>query len=128
MVDTAPPCAGEQAPSAPDFDPAKLNPLAPPAWLAELLAFTPVPLRTRRDGWTPERQRRYVAALAFTGSGRLAAASVGMSVQSACHLRRRAGSASFTGACGRAWAIGKGRRRAAAKVARAAVTFSPLGS
>ncbi len=30
--------------------------------------FTPVPLsRSRRDGWTAERQRAFVAALARTG-------------------------------------------------------------
>jgi hypothetical protein len=44
---------------------------------AAALDFTPVPLRSRRDGWTPERQRLYVAALARTGHGGKAAAAVG---------------------------------------------------
>jgi hypothetical protein len=44
----------------------------------EELAFTPVPVRARRDGWTMARQRRFVLALALTGSVTLAAASVGM--------------------------------------------------
>ena len=34
---------------------------------AALPDFIPVPVRYRRDGWTSERQRLYVAALAETG-------------------------------------------------------------
>ncbi len=58
-----------------------------PAHLLALLAFAPVPRRARRDGWTPERQRRYVLALAATGQGGGAAALVGMGPQSACAAR-----------------------------------------
>jgi hypothetical protein len=63
------------------------------------LAFTPVPIRRRRDGWTPERQRRYVAALGETGHFGKAARAVGMTEQSAARLRRRPGAASFDAAC-----------------------------
>lgn len=58
-------------------------------------AFLPVPLRPRGDGWTSERQRAFIEALADGGSVRAAAASVGMSEQSAHALRRRAGASSF---------------------------------
>lgn len=63
--------------------------LPPPAHSADLpalLEFTPVPVRARHDGWTPERQRLYVAALAETGHGGKAAARVGMSEQSTRRL------------------------------------------
>lgn len=66
---------------------------------AHLLTFAPVPLRARRDGWTPERQRRYVLALAATGHGGRAAALVGLSPQSACALSRRPGAEGFSRAC-----------------------------
>jgi hypothetical protein len=72
--------------------------------------FTPVPLRARRDGWTPERQFGYVVALAEFGHGGRAAEAVGMSEQSACRLRRRPGAASFNRLCGAAWQLAKQRR------------------
>lgn len=79
--------------------------------------FTPVPVRARRDGWTPERQFAYVVALAETGHGGLAAEAVGMSEQSACRLRRRPGAAEFNRLCAAAWQLAK-RRRARARLAR----------
>lgn len=30
--------------------------------------FTPVPRKPRHDGWTPERQKAFIAALADTGA------------------------------------------------------------
>lgn len=67
-----------------------------------LPAFAPVPLsRSRHDGWTPERQRAFIAALARTGVVAAAARAVGMGVTSAYNLRRRAGAESFS----RAWTI-----------------------
>ena len=39
----------------------------------DLLDFEPVPRRPRADGWTPEVQRAFIAALAVTGSDRQAA-------------------------------------------------------
>lgn len=62
----------------------------------ELPEFTPVPLsRNRRDGWTPERQRAFIAALADTGVVAAAARAAGMGVTSAYNLRRRPGATSF---------------------------------
>lgn len=58
-------------------------------------AFLPVPLRARGDGWTPERQGRFIGFFAETGSVAEAARRVGMSRESAWRLRRRAGSESF---------------------------------
>lgn len=54
-------------------------------------AFTPVPGRARRDGWTPERQQQFLAALARAGTVTAAARAVGMTARSAYTLRRRAG-------------------------------------
>ncbi|MES2444125.1 MAG: hypothetical protein V4574_14955 [Pseudomonadota bacterium] len=55
-----------------------------------LLLFTPhVPRRVQAGGWSPERQRCFIAALARTGVVRAAAASVGMSASSAYQLRAR---------------------------------------
>jgi hypothetical protein len=54
-----------------------------------LPAFTPVPRQTQRhDGWTPERQRGFIAALADTGSVRHAAHAVNMTPEGAYLLRR----------------------------------------
>ena len=55
-------------------------------------AFDPVPSRSsRHDGWTPERQRAFIAALAMVGIVSWAAAAVGMSRKTAYDLLRRAG-------------------------------------
>lgn len=61
-------------------------------------AFTPVPVRARRDGWTAERQRMFIATLADTGCVGRAALAAGMSRESAYRLRRRKGAESFTAA------------------------------
>ncbi|MES2442711.1 MAG: hypothetical protein V4574_07755 [Pseudomonadota bacterium] len=61
--------------------------------------FTPVPLlRTRHDGWTPARQRIFLAALADSGVVSRAARAAGMGVTSAYNLRRRKGAESFAAA------------------------------
>ncbi len=65
---------------------------------ARVPAFVPVPLRGRADGWTPDRQARFLAALALTGSVREAARRVGMARETAYRLRRRAGAESFAAA------------------------------
>lgn len=68
----------------------------PPEIEDDLPDFTPVPLtRHRHDGWTPERQRGFIAALAQTGVVAQAARSVGMSSASAYNLRRRPHAESF---------------------------------
>lgn len=78
--------------------------------LADAPEFTPVPMeRARHDGWTPERQRMFIAALSATGTVNSAARSVGMTRMAAYNLRKRAGAESF----GQAWdlAIHTGRAR-----------------
>lgn len=57
-----------------------------------------VPLRTRRDGWTPEKQRDFIEHLADTGCVKAAAAAVGMSETSAYRLRRRSDARAFDAA------------------------------
>jgi len=60
--------------------------------------FSPVPLRARADGWTPERQRGFIAALARCGCVLAAARHVGMARETAYRLRRRRGAQSFAAA------------------------------
>jgi hypothetical protein len=74
------------------------------------LDFTPVPTSTRHDGWTPDRQRLFIAQLASHGGVSAAARAVGMTPQSANRLRKRAGAEGFA----RAWdaALDEGRMRA----------------
>lgn len=61
-------------------------------------AFTPVPVRARRDGWTPDRQRAFIAALAKSASVDAAARAAGMRRETAYRLRARADAASFAAA------------------------------
>lgn len=85
------------------------SPAYPPALAARLehippdaLDFAPVPVKARRDGWTPSAQGTFVLALAsgLTVSG--AARAVGRSRQTAYRLRERPGAASFAAAWDRA--------------------------
>jgi len=62
---------------------------------APLVDFDPVPRRYRQDGWTAERQRAFISALADTGSVKHAAARVGMSSEGAYYLRRQPGAEGF---------------------------------
>jgi len=64
-----------------------------------LPTFEPVPRKYRHDGWTPERQRAFIRALADTGSVSRAARAVNMSPEGAYYLRRQPGSEGFR----RAW-------------------------
>ena len=65
-----------------------------------LPGFEPVPRKNNRhDGWTPERQRAFIHALADTGSVSRAARHVNMSPEGAYYLRRQPGSEQFR----RAW-------------------------
>lgn len=62
--------------------------------------FTPVPrLKHRHDGWTPERQRAFIEALADTGCVTRAAAMVNMAQANCYTLRRAPGAEEFR----RAW-------------------------
>jgi hypothetical protein len=61
--------------------------------------WVPVRRRPRTDGWTEEKQRRFIEALADTGLVSHAAKAVGMSRESANRLRRSPHGAAFA----RAW-------------------------
>lgn len=65
---------------------------------APLPDFTPVPLRYRHDGWTPERQRGFIEALADTGCVSRATAIVNMSLEGVYYLRRQKGAEEFRAA------------------------------
>jgi hypothetical protein len=74
--------------------------------LGDLLEFEPVPRKTKRvDGWSPEKQRAYVAALAATGSRRRAAHALGMAPYGVVNLLQCEGSDSFRAACEKAMEI-----------------------
>jgi hypothetical protein len=81
---------GESAPSAPDF--------------------TPIAVRARRDGWTPERQRVFIAWLTKGLRPGRAAERAGMSRKSAYALRSRPGGEGFAAAWDAAVAIASGGR------------------
>ncbi len=67
-----------------------------PVPAGELPDFTPVPRKCERhDGWTPDRQQRFIEALADTGSVESACRAVNMSSVGAYYLRRQAGAESF---------------------------------
>jgi hypothetical protein len=71
--------------------------------------FTPVALdRVRHDGWTPERQRLFLVALAALGTVDSAARAVGMSRISAYTLKKRVGAESFADEWDRALGFGRG--------------------
>ena len=75
--------------------------------------FTPVPMaRNRRSGWTPKRQRAFIAALARWGSVSAAAREVGMSARGASRLLDRDGCESFARAWDRAVDLARDRLRA----------------
>ena len=61
--------------------------------------WVPVRRVARHDGWTDEKQRRFIETLADTGQVALAAAAVGLSRESAYRLRRQPHAAAFA----RAW-------------------------
>ena len=70
---------------------------APARWpaYARVPLFLPVPVRARADGWTLDRQGRFVGYLAETGCVAEAARRVGMSRMAAWRLRRRRGAESL---------------------------------
>jgi len=66
-----------------------MSPPAPRPAKPRLPDCTPVPRKCQRhDGWTPERQRAFIEALADCGSVKSAANSVGMTDAGAYQLRR----------------------------------------
>lgn len=60
--------------------------------------FTPVPRKYRYDGWTAERQRAFIAALAETGSVKAACRQINMAATGAYFLRRQPGAEGFAAA------------------------------
>lgn len=82
----------------------------------DLLAFAPVQTTARRDGWTPDRQRLFIAILADHGCVSEAARVAGMTPQSARRLRARSDASGFA----HAWTIARqmGRERAHAEAVR----------
>lgn len=82
-----------------------------PAPRRRVPAFTPVPLRFRRDGWTPIRQADFLGRLAETRCVAAAARHVGMTRESAYRLRDRFGAESFAAAWDAILAIPCGPRK-----------------
>ena len=69
--------------------------------------FTPVPRKQpRHDGWTPERQKAVIEALADTGCVAIACRMVNMSQPSFYQLRRQPGAESFRAAADAAQTLG----------------------
>jgi len=104
------PAPSPETASADVASPFGLQPAEPP----DRLAFEPVPLRHRRDGLTPQKQREYVEALADTGVVREAAARIGISEQAINRVRRRADARSFDRSCEAAQMFGARRLRSIA--------------
>jgi hypothetical protein len=75
------------------------NPDSPADYNPEEYRWVPVRRRPRYDGWTEEKQRRFIEVLADTGIVSAAAKAVGMSRESANRLRRSPDGAAFS----RAW-------------------------
>lgn len=72
-----------------------------PSAAGEPAPYPPVQLRYRHDGWTAERQRDFLTALAETGSISIACAQAGVSSRSAYRLRSHPNGAAFA----QAWDI-----------------------
>ena len=75
--------------------PRRDDPSGEPPAPTPAIPFAPVPVRPRRDGWTVDKQRRFIAILAESGIVRRAAAAVGMSEESAHRLARRPDAGAF---------------------------------
>lgn len=90
------PASGRQVAPRPHPEAPPKPPAEPPS---PAPAFTPVPVRRRRDGWTPAKQVDFIEALAECACVTEACARVGMSVASAYALQRRPEACSFR----RAW-------------------------
>lgn len=102
-------------PSPPPAEPAKPTrreraknaPSAPT--LPDPIAFTPVVRAPRHDGWTADRQRTFIAALAETGCVSEACAEVGITPRSAYRLREHPAAAAFRTAWGHAASMATAR-------------------
>jgi hypothetical protein len=109
-TDSRNPAPAPDGPGVPSADTGAEQPLTSQAVLAEHgydpaeYRWVPVRRRPRLDGWTEEKQRRFIEALADTGLVGAAAKAVGMSRESAYRLRRSAHGAAFA----RAWDAARG--------------------
>lgn len=72
-----------------------MDAFTPPPAVDPTTDFAPVPVVYRRDGWTVERQRAFIATLSETGNVYAAANGVGMSERSAYRLRVRPDAEAF---------------------------------
>lgn len=80
----------------PHARPARPQAEAPQSLAAALPSFTPAQLqRPRSTGWTPDRQRKFIEALAASACVTEAAASVGLSATAAYNLRKRPDAQAF---------------------------------
>ena len=91
--------------AAPAADPEPECGFAPPVFDPAEYRWVPVRRRPRHDGWTEEKQRRFIEVLADTGLVGLAAREVGMTRASAYRLRR----APYAAAFARAWEVARER-------------------
>ncbi|OBV12409.1 hypothetical protein [Erythrobacter dokdonensis] len=81
-----------------------------PVPAGQLPSFTPVPRKcARHDGWTPERQRAFIEALADTGSVEAACKAVDMAQRGVYALRREPGAGGFRAAWEAALQLGVAR-------------------
>lgn len=96
--------------------------------LGRLLDFEPVPVHPRVNGWSPDAQRAFVAALSATGSKRRAATSIGRNAYGIDQLLKRPDSASLKAAidCALAIAEANGSMKIAQGVADAAARNAQL--
>jgi hypothetical protein len=81
---------------------------------SDLLDFAPVPVRARRDGWTPKKQYFFILGIAHGFIPAKAAQILGMTRKSAYELRRKPGAEGFAAAW-RAAAVRARQRRHAAR-------------
>ncbi|HYI65105.1 MAG TPA: hypothetical protein VEW71_09490 [Allosphingosinicella sp.] len=75
----------------------------------EELAFTPVPVRARHDGWSKRCQQGFILRLALGGCVVWAALGVGKTKASAYRLRERPGAGDFAAAWDKAIKWGRDR-------------------
>ena len=95
---------------APDDALYPIDDLAPE--VVELLDFSPVPRQVNRpDGWTPDRQKRFIVLLAETGSPQRAAIAMGKQLSGVEGVYRDDEDGGFREAWGKALAIGAARQR-----------------
>jgi hypothetical protein len=91
----------------PMIDQSRPRPYAPNVPDFCITEFSPVPRQCQRhDGWTADRQRRFIAALADLGSVRAAAHAVNMTPEGAYLLRRHPQGEEFRAAWEAALALG----------------------